>query len=78
MDRVLRGLESPEVLGTAVVLGLGLAIYGALTFRLARSCDNAKSDCDQVLGLVHRIPGLGGPGVASPYVGGPAIGSPYY
>lgn len=61
MDRLLQGLEEPEVIGTAVVLGLGLAVFAALTFRLEQSCNNAKNDCDQVLAVVHRIPGVGGP-----------------
>lgn len=58
MDRLLHSLEDPQVIGTAAVVGIGLAIYAWLTFRLESSCAAAKSDCDQVLGVVHRIPGL--------------------
>jgi hypothetical protein len=65
VDRLLQGLEAPQVVGTAVVVGVGLAIYAALTVRLEQSCAAARNDCDQVLNLVHRIPGIGGAQPAS-------------
>ena len=58
MDRLLRSLEDQQVIGTAAVVGIGLAIYAWLTLRLESTCTAAKNDCDQVLGVVHRIPGL--------------------
>lgn len=53
-----RWFSDPQVQGTAIVVGIGLAIYAFLTFRLEQSCSAARNDCDQVLGVVNRIPGL--------------------
>lgn len=58
MDKLLKALEDPQVQATAVVLGLGLFGYALLTLRLERTCGRARDDCDQVLRVVDRIPGL--------------------
>jgi hypothetical protein len=70
VDRLLASLEEPQVLGTAAVLGIGLAIYAALTVKLSGECQAARSDCGQVLSLVHRIPGVGGAARPEFYGGG--------
>lgn len=55
---MLQGFRSPVVQAEAIIAAVLLAAVGGLFFGLESACNRARSDCDQVLSIASRIPGL--------------------